>query len=263
MENPNSFTFKDWQVYLSENVQSYADRQLLEVYVEKLFSNQTVVILNFHHLAHLLGINSRTLSIVLRNIDNYYHKFEIKKRKGGKRVIVSPSPILIEVQNWILKEILEKIDLHEACIGYVKGKNVIDNAKPHLQSKYIAKIDIEEFFPSIRINRIISIFKHLGYTNKISYYLAKLCSYENRLPQGACTSPTISNIVAKRLDARLAGLADAFNLNYSRYADDLTFSGDMLPYKIVDYINDILLSEKFKINHSKTKLLGKYSQKIR
>ena len=121
---------------------------------------------------------------------------------------------------------------------------------------------MKDFFPSITINRIIYVFKSLGYTNKVAFYLASLCSYEGTLPQGAPTSPYLSNIIAKKLDKRLIGLSKRYDLRYTRYADDLTFSGDSIPAKLLEYINEIVTSEGFVINTEKTRLYKNGGKRI-
>lgn len=144
----------------------------------------------------------------------------------------------------------------------MKNISIVDNAKEHLNQTYLLKMDIENFFPSIKINRIISIFRNLGYTKKISYFLSSVCCLNQELPQGAATSPTLSNIIAKRLDYRLTGFADKFDLKYTRYADDFTFSGKLLPVRLISYIENIVKEEGFVVNPSKTKLLNENKQKI-
>ena len=101
----------------------------------------------------------------------------------------------------------------------------------------------------------ISIFQKFGYSNKLSFLLASLCTLDNNLPQGAATSPTISNIIAKRIDARLYGLSKSLKLRYSRYADDIAFSGEYIPSSLNLIVSSILIEEGFKLNHKKTKLI--------
>jgi RNA-directed DNA polymerase len=116
------------------------------------------------------------------------------------------------------------------------------------------KLDLKDFFPSINLNRIIFVFKSLGYPNKIAFYLASICSYNESLPQGAPTSPILSNIIAKQLDKRLISLAKKYSLKFTRYADDLTFSGKKIPAKFIEYIKNIIEDEGFVVNESKTRL---------
>lgn len=116
-------------------------------------------------------------------------------------------------------------------------------------------------YPS-QLVRFINKYKKLGYNHRVAYYLAQICCLENALPQGAPTSPVLSNIIGKSLDNRLIKFAKYFKLNYSRYADDLAFSGNKIPIKIIDYIRKIVESENYEINDSKTLLLGPNKRKI-
>ncbi|MBK6385090.1 MAG: RNA-directed DNA polymerase [Chitinophagaceae bacterium] len=111
---------------------------------------------------------------------------------------------------------------------------------------------LKEFFPSIKINRIITVFKQLGYPNKVSFYLARICCYNDELPQGAPTSPILSNIIAKQLDNRLLSFSKKMNLRYTRYADDLAFSGDNINPKHLSYITGIIEDAGFEVNNEKT-----------
>lgn len=147
--------------------------------------------------------------------------------------------------------------------GFIKKTSIADNARVHLDRNFILKMDIENFFPSIKMNRIMSIFRNLGYTKKISYYLSSICCLHGALPQGAVTSPCLSNIIAKRMDARITGLAVRFVLNYTRYAwwfysvrRYTTSKNHWL------YWRNCQSRRFFLINKKKTSLIGKGKQKI-
>src|SRR5690606_7599027 len=251
-----------WKSFISENLRGKITQNAISAYVEKLVINNTVVILDFKHLAQLIGIENHVLASIVSDSKAFYYNFEIPKRNGGKREISSPYPVLLSAQQWIYENILIKQPLHKSCKAFVKATSIVDNASPHLNQKDLLKMDIKDFFPSVKINRVMSVFRVLGYTKKISYYLASICCLDGSLPQGAATSPCLSNIIAKRLDYRLNGLAKKFNLIYTRYADDFTFSGEKISFGIIEYINSIVSDEGFKINKTKTRLIGEKSQKI-
>lgn len=251
-----------WNEFISENIKRDKTRTALFHYVKKLILNNTIVITDFNHLAKLLGIKARFLAKIIANPKSFYYNFEIPKRSGGTRQISAPYPVLLNAQRWIYNNILIHIKINDHAKGFIKSTSIVDNAKVHLNYNYILKMDIEDFFPSIKKNRVMSIFRNLGYTKKISYYLSTLCCLDECLPQGAVTSPCISNIIAKRMDARINGLSKRFNLNYSRYADDFTLSGNYLPPKIIEYISSIANHEGFLINKKKTNLIGPGKQKI-
>src|SRR5260370_22231507 len=140
-------------------------------------------------------------------------------------------------------KIWNKLTAETAAQGFRKGCSTVSNAKPHCRQAVVVNMDLENFFPSIVFARVRSVFRRLGYSPCVATILALLCTecprrqvtYDGKaywvavgprgLPQGACTSPALSNQVARRLDKRLGGLAKKLNLGYTRYADDLTFSG--------------------------------------
>ncbi len=148
------------------------------------------------------------------------------------------------VQKQILKHILSKVPPHTAAHGFVNGRSTVSNATPHVGAELVVKFDLKDFFPTVHYFRVMGLFASIGYpvgncmfgtddeSNQIAPVLARLCCYTPNpklwgsatLPQGAPTSPAVSNLVCRRLDARLAGLAEANTGTYTRYADDLTFS---------------------------------------
>jgi retron-type reverse transcriptase len=123
-------------------------------------------------------------------------------------------------------------------------------------------MDLEDFFPSIKLRRVIALFKRLGYPQNVSFYLSQLCCYSKQLPQGAATSPYLSNIIATKMDARLYGLSRAYGLNYTRYADDLTFSGPKISIKTIETIKKVVEDEGFKVNPQKTRLCRSAGKRI-
>jgi RNA-directed DNA polymerase len=262
MTEEQKIEFDKWNEFITSNIRGVKTQKALKMYVQKLLLNNTVIILDFNHLSQLLGIHTGTLTNIVIKSKSFYYDFEIPKRTGGSRLISAPYPVLLNAQKWIYENLLIKQPLHKNAKGFIKRTSIVDNAKEHLNQKFLLKMDIKDFFPSVKINRIISIFRNLGYTKKISYYLASICCLDGVLPQGAPTSPVLSNIIAKRLDYRLTGLANKFELNYTRYADDFTFSGKKLPVRLIEYIEKIINEEGFKINKEKTKLLNEKKQKI-
>jgi len=171
-----------------------------------------------------------------------YTHFSIQKRRGGTRGIWSPIPTLKTAQRWILHHILEQLPTHGAAHGFVSGRSIVTNAEVHRDSAVLIKLDLKDFFPTIHWRRAKGVFRQAGYPESIATLLALLCSESPRqmvqqngvtyyvaladraLPQGAPTSPALSNIVCVNMDRRLTGLAGKHGLRYSRYADDLTFS---------------------------------------
>lgn len=254
---------QEWQQYLSERVRQR--KWVIEAYVRyvhRLALQNLPPVFEFTHLADVVGIDRGLLARIITNPENFYRKFEIPKRSGGVRTLMAPSPSLLHVQRWIKSKILDSISVHNAAFAYVGSRSAIDNARCHLGSHAILKMDLKDFFPSISINRGLAVFNAAGYPRKISYYLATCCFVNGHLPQGAATSPTLSNIIAKRLDRRLQGLSAAAGLRYTRYADDLTFSGDKIARSFVSAVSSIVTSEGFQVNREKTLLRCGQKKKI-
>lgn len=231
-------------------------------YVENLTKKNIPIIFEMNHLSKLLGIQFSELKKMIFGTCSFYRSFKIPKRSGGKRDIYSPYPSLKSCQEWIYMNILLKSKVHKNCHGFTPQKSIITNAKPHLQSKCLLKMDLKNFFPSIPINWVIKYFSELGYSKDISFYLSKLCCYEDKLAQGAVTSPFLSNILLYALDKKLLHFSRENNLNYTRYADDLTFSGKSISYKVIDYITKLVKEYGLIINEDKTRLHLNKGQRI-
>ena len=199
---------------------------------------------------------------MLRNIKNsqgkFYRTFKIPKRNEGVRVIKEPYPSLKEIQKWILDNILRKVPVSRFAKAYVSQRNIIDNAKFHCNQKIVMKFDVKDFFGSISQDQIIKLFEKLGYTRDLSSILAGLCCLDDGLPQGAPTSPYLSNIFAKEIDDALFSYLRTDGLYYTRYSDDITISGNIEERKIpeiMSYCNRLLGQYGLSLNRGKTKVL--------
>lgn len=213
--------------------------------------------------ANFLIIEKNTLANILRNTSNHYTHFKLRKRSGGYRTISAPDATLLSIQKIIYKRILLSVNVHPASMGFRQGISVAHNAKAHLGNKQIIKVDIADFFGSIKKHRIIKAFKKIGYPTNISQVLAELCILQGKLPQGAATSPTLSNIIAYDMDMKMVTVAQKNNLIYTRYADDLTFSGEDISFEAVfSEIDNIIREEKFVIQRKKTRFLTEKKRKI-
>lgn len=256
-----NYQFKDWEKHFVEHG---IKNELVEIYlpyVRKLLNNSLPIIFETQHLALLFGRSPQFVATAINSNEYFYREFQIPKRNGGNRIISAPMPSILECQYWIKKNILDKYESHFATHGFQKNKSIVSNAEIHVLNNSILKIDIENFFPSIKINRVINFFNRLGYTKQVSLALSKFCTLNDSLPQGAPTSPILSNLVNKKLDVRLYSLARKFNFLYSRYADDLTFSSNKVPRRFIKYVEDILNDEGYRVNHKKT-LLKNSGKKI-
>ena len=228
--------------------------ELCTSYAKRLLKNDMPVIFDFKHLSMLLGIEPYEMAFYLFADEKlYYTEIQIPKKRGGVRIIDIPSERLKDIQKWILDNILSRYTVHECCYGFIRGKSIYDNALQHVNKRCVLHLDLKDFFPSITQEQIFKIFFSVGYTKKVSYYLAKMLTKNKKLPQGSPASPMLSNIVAKKLDSRLNGLAKKYGAVYSRYADDITFSGEGNIKNMIPIVEKTIQDEKFQVNKSKTR----------
>jgi retron-type reverse transcriptase len=239
-------------------------------------------IANLGELRALLGIVSpRQLGYFLLasdKDDGPYRRFTLPKRGGGTRDICAPKRQLRWLQRLILDKILAGVATHDAAHGFIPGRSTVTNAQPHQGAQLLLKFDLTDFFPTIHYYRVVGLFTRLGYavgdtrfssrdeSPNVAPTLARLCCYTPDprswgnavLPQGAPTSPALSNLVCRRLDARLTGLAQRNAGVYTRYADDLTFS-----FKTTDlelgrfrwWVDQICHQEGFFVNQGKFRVI--------
>jgi RNA-directed DNA polymerase len=174
----------------------------------------------------------------------HYHRYSIPKKMGGMRAISAPKAALADIQLWVLSRILMPLTVEPEAHGFVPERSIVTNATPHVGKNVVINLDLKDFFPTVTYRRVKGFFEKVGYSEHIATLLALICTEPPRLPvevdgkklyvalgdrmlpQGACTSPAITNLVCRALDRRLAGLGRRWGFTYTRYADDLTFSGD-------------------------------------
>ena len=188
----------------------------------------------------------------------YYLRYNIPKANGGTRPIRQPRRDLKAIQAWILRNILDRLTPSQYATAYLKKRNIADGVLPHRNNRYFLCLDLEDFFPSISIRRVSNIFKLVGYSKEAASILARLCTCDDNLPQGAVTSPALSNLIASKLDRRIAGYAARRNIIYTRYADDITLSANSPKTlcKSLPMILRIIKSEHFRPNLNKLRFLG-------
>lgn len=253
---------------------------------KRLLANQLPVITKVPQLCEALNLTVSELRRLCyqREASTYSHytRFEIPKRSGGMRAIWAPLPMLKQAQHWILHEILERLVVHGAAHGFLSGRSIATNAAEHCNSQLLVKLDIENFFPSISWKRVKGVFRKAGYPEQIATLLALLCTEAPReivqdngktyyvalaercLPQGAPTSPALTNALCLRLDRRITGFADKTGWRYTRYADDLTFSfaadnsqeADIS--RLLGTVKRILGEEGFNVNVKKTHVIRQH-----
>ena len=235
-----------------------------------------------HWFADLKGLAYKNPEPKLR----HYHYRVLPKQFGNLRVIESPKPRLKELQRRILTEILDRIPPHDAAHGFTKGRSVRTFVAGHIGKRVVLRMDLQDFFTSITRPRIQAIFRTLGYPEEVSDLMGGICANQTpadtwktisrdispdavwkarwlyktpHLPQGAPTSPALANLCAYRADCRLQALAEATGAIYSRYADDLAFSGEKDFERKVDrfalHAAAVLMEEGFNVHHRKTRVM--------
>jgi RNA-directed DNA polymerase len=273
-------------VFLGRGVsKGLADRRS---HVEKLQTAGLPILATPADIATALGLSIPRLRWLAFHSDasavSHYVRFAVPKKSGGQRMLAAPQPELAATQEWILTNILEKIPTHDAAHGFVAGRSTVSNATPHVNRDVVVNTDLRDFFPSITFPRVAGLFRQLGYSPAAATILALLCTDAPRrkvvyagkpffvaagpraLPQGACTSPAISNLVARRLDSRLTGIARKLGWTYTRYADDLSFSADADAAKQIGYVlarvRHIGQDEGFAVNETKTRVLRQANRQL-
>ena len=234
------------------------------------------------HLDWFADANRQHRRTAIPILQNYTYGFP-QKRSGTRRLIEAPKPRLRTIQRRILYAILNQVPTHEAVHGFVRGRSAVTAAQEHVGKAIVVSFDLADFFPMTAVGRVHALFRSLGYPHAAAQCLTGLCTtstptwvlqhmpaprfektqlemYEvRRLAQGAPTSPALANLVAWRLDKRLAGLAQAFDATYTRYADDLTFSGDeAFAHKTASLtaaVSEIVETEGYRLNASKTRYM--------
>lgn len=226
-------------------------------------------------LAILLNIKKSSLTYLLYKVklDNCYSTFEIPKKNGSTRTINAPNKILMKIQKKLLIILTEHIKNNTLpnhffdylSYGYEKDRSIYDNAKIHNNKKYVLNIDLQNFFDQFHFGRIRGFFQKnylFQLNNNISHILANIVCFQGKLPQGAPTSPIITNIMCKSFDKQILNLAKKYKLHYTRYVDDLSFSTNDKYFidKYDDFITQIQIvcnKNGFPINEKKNQITTK------
>lgn len=218
--------------------------------------------LSISDLGIALGVSPRLLTSFIHKPSRHYRQFEIGKRGGGNRVISSPKLFLKVIQYWLHDYFLYRLQIHDSCHSYQKGKSILSNAEPHVGKHFVANIDIENFFGSITKDMVSQLLRNNRFGEHLSNSVARLVTFNDALPQGAPTSPTISNAFLYDFDETMAAWSIIEGLTYTRYADDMTISGNDRE-QILDAIRlaERLLNEiGLRLNSKKTRIASKGGQ---
>jgi len=209
----------------------------------------------------------------------HYKRFRIAKKTGGYRTLSAPMPRLKRAQYWLLDTVIEKVEPHDAAHGFRAARSILTNAAPHQKKAVVINFDLKDFFPSIGYRRVKGLFRSFGYAEAQAAVFALLATEADRsemridgeswhvangeraLPQGAPTSPAITNLLCRKLDRRLSGVARKFGFSYTRYADDLTFSAEIengeALRKLMWSVEQVVTDEGFALNEDKTRVMRK------
>jgi len=250
-------------------------------HIEKLEAAGLPVLASPGDLAQWLGLSVPALRWLAYHAEAvthpHYVQFTVPKRTGGTRTLSAPMPILAAAQKTILKGILESQPVEDCAHGFVPGRSTVTGARPHVGRDVLIKLDLTDFFPTVTFPRIRGLFQSLGYSPAVATLMALVCTESPRrrvlydgdpyfvaiadrsLPQGACTSPALSNLVSRRLDRRLRGASEAKGWTYTRYADDLTFSAPKGHRGEIGWLisraRHLAEDEGFELNESKVRVL--------
>ena len=251
----NKFTvsFEEQDMHFLKKYGFFRAARMVKKHYKK---HRTPFIHDTYQLANELRIFRKDVFELSKNARKHYNLIMLRKKNGGLRYIHSPDTSLKNAQRRILKSILSNINISPYATAYVTGKNLKDNATPHINHKYLLKMDITDFFGSITYLQVISsAFNANRFPVQIGAILTSLCCLDDVLPQGAPTSPALSNIVMKNFDDIIGAWCKKRNISYTRYCDDLTFSADIPLYNVYLKVKDMLLKRGFELNEDKTKFI--------
>lgn len=224
-------------------------------YARKLNASGLPIIFDAAHLAGLVGYDLFYVMACCYAQDRMYRRFAIPKKAGGQREITEPLPSLKEIQRWLVDHLLYRVPVSRFAKGFVPGRGIKENARFHQRQEIVLSLDIKDFFPSISRRQVNRLFLSLGYSRSVSATLAYLCTFEDALPQGAPTSPALSNIVCGHLDRRIAGYVLRMGARYTRYADDITISGTFGVGPTIRFVRRVLDECGFMLNEAKTRVM--------
>ena len=230
----------------------YCDRWLMYAY--KLWEKHLPIIYTQEHLCELVGFEAVYIYSVSNSSFQFYKHYQIPKKNGGMRKIDEPLPNLKEIQKWILENILYHMEVSLYAKAYIRGKSIKDNVRFHRRQKKVLSLDIKDFYGHLTSWMVYQIFLEYGYSESVSMLLTGLCCENGVLPQGAPTSAALSNLIMKEIDNQIAIYCREQQIRYTRYADDMTFSGDFDERKVITTVKQILKPLNLSLNEKKTRV---------
>ena len=234
-------------------------------YAKNLYDKNLPIIFDIEHLSRLLGYKTQYLYSVTNNFTKNYRVYGILKHNKKIRIIIEPFPDLKNIQLWILKNILEKISTSVYAKAYKPNYSLKDNVRFHVKQPVVIKLDVLDFFSSIKQSYVVKLFLQMGYSISLAGLLGRLCCYKGELPQGAPTSPYISNLYCLKLDKRIGAYITKLGFRYTRYSDDITISGNISNEQIgliIQFCKKCLSNNKLRLNIEKTQVLRSYHRQV-
>lgn len=215
-------------------------------------------------IALYIGVSPRLISSMMKKPERHYRTFEIPKKNGKSRQIKSPRVFLKTIQYWLNDYLLSALPLHPKCMAYIPGESIHDNAARHAGQNYVGCIDIVDFFGSISHDALIGFLSKNGFAIGAAHAISRLVTVDDSLPQGAPTSPLISNAFLFEFDVWASKLTEKVGLNYTRYADDIFVSGEDKPLiqKVLFAFESRLFKYGLKVNSAKTRVVHKSDRQV-
>lgn len=212
-------------------------------------------------LSGLFLMNRKRLFNLMKGVDEHYQPIEVIKKNGGTRLLHEPDRKLKQLQHTILREILTSFTPSQYSKAYVRRRTLMDNASPHVGKRYLLKLDIADFFGSIRFGQVYSaVFNTKHFPRQIGMMLTSFCCYKGALPQGAPTSPALSNLVMRDFDDHIGDWCAQRGIAFTQYSDDMTFSSNQPLYHVYQKAKAMLEESGFRLNEEKTRFVTSSSR---
>lgn len=237
-------------------VRKFGTENAAEMVLDYKSAQPLPFIYDTYQMADFLKVGRKELFYYTKNADTQYRPMKIQKKNGGVRCLYVPSRPLQAIQRKILREILIKLPISKYATAYAKGKTLMQNAVPHVGKHYLLKLDIMDFFGSIRFTQVYgTVFNTKYFPKQIGTMFTELCCREDVLPQGAATSPALSNLVMRNFDDSIGKWCAARGIAYTRYCDDMTFSANQPLFAVYRKVQSMLLEMGFVLHEKKTRFI--------
>lgn len=226
------------------------------------YSKKTLAIRTIEHLSMRLNTPVDVLRRVAETADSRYRIWTRPKKSGGVRTISAPEPALKQIQKKI-HSLLRELEINSVAHCGIRGRSSVTNAKAHVNKKLVLNLDLTKFFPSISNHMVYRMFRHgLDCSPAVASLLTRLCTLNGEVPQGGHMSMDIANLICRPIDLRLEKLAASYGITYTRYCDDMTFSGQHIPSSFIKTAKKIVQQTGFTLNDAKEQLMGRHQTQM-